>query len=409
MPSSPFLASACNSRAVKITAALTLAALTLAPRDTAAEEWIDKFQFHGFMTQAFAVADYTDGGPTPNEVILGIDEDGTSDYRFLALQFRYEISPDDLLVVQLSSRSLGDSPISKIEDEIELDWAFYERKLADRSSIKVGRIQIPVGIFNEVRDVGTLLPFYRPAFTFYREGSFTSETVDGLLVHHVFFDESDWSLDTSAFFGEYELVEQAVFVPDDPPALATAENVRGIQLWLSTPVSGLRFGLGGQKRNVTEGQERIFRPVGKGTPFDDTYASIEYSGNRFMFRGEIRRLDAVIDSPLFGFKSRAIDDINWFHVGFYATDKIHLFAQREASRVTQESDAFVRDVKQDQREDIGIALNYRFSSNVVVKAEYHWVQEEGLRFVPNGAGLLSPVSFSFDDGNYSILSLALSF
>lgn len=378
-----------------------------------AEDLSEKFQFHGFMTQAYAQSSYTDGGPTPNEVIVGIPEDGTTDYRFLALQFRYEISEQDLLVVQLSSRSLGDSPINKIEDDIELDWAFYQRRLTDNTSIKVGRVQIPLGIFNEIRDVGTILPFYRPPYIFYREGSFTSETVDGILLHHSFFGETDWPLDLDVFYGEYELVEQAVFVPDDPPAIAVAKDARGIQLWLNTPYSGLRIGIGGQKRDVSGGQEGIFRPIGGETEFEDWYVSAELPGQRYIARIEHRALTGKLNSPLFGFSSKAVDRVTWFQLGYYFTEKIHAFAQWEQSEVTQTSAAFTRAAVQDVRTDTGVSVNYRFSSNVVLKGEYHWVEEEALGFIPtpfpDGSFLLDPIVTPFKNGNYSILSLAVSF
>lgn len=376
----------------------------------AAEGWKDKFQFHGFLTQAYAVADYTKGGPTPIEVILGIDEDGTADYRFLALQARFEASPKDLIVVQLSSRKLGNSPINKIEDDIELDWAFYQRRLTDNTNLKLGRIQIPLGIFNEIRDVGTILPFYRPPFNFYREGSFTSETVDGALLHHTFFNESDWPLSVDGFYGEYELVEQAVFVPDDPPAIAKAKNVRGMQIWLNTPYSGLRVGLGGQRRNISEGQEGIFRPFGGETKFKEWYASLELPTDKYIIRAEHRRLNGILDSPIFKFASDATNNTSWVQFGYYFTEKIHAFAQWETSRVTQSSASFTHDVTTEDRTDVGISLNYRFTSNVVLKAEYHEVDEE--EFVPidvSGQVLLVPINIPFPDGSYSILSLALSF
>ena len=157
-----------------------------------------------------ADASLSSGGlisPTVDEVVLGIPEDGTWDYRILALQFRYAISEKDTFIVQFSSRSLGESPINDLEDEIELDWAFYQRKLGDSTRLKIGRVQIPFGIFNEIRDVGTILPFYRPPYVFYQEGSYTSETVDGIVLSHIFATESESSLELNLWIGEYEFIE----------------------------------------------------------------------------------------------------------------------------------------------------------------------------------------------------------
>ena len=208
---------------------------------------LSKLSVHGFLTQAYATADFAKGqfpAPHPDEILLGIPEDGTTAYRNLALQFRYEMTPKDIFVVQFSSRALGDSVIEEVEDEIELDWAFYERRLADHTSLKVGRVKVPLGIFNEYRDVGTILPFYRPAYSFYREGSITSETVDGLDLSHTFNPGSDWSLELDVYFGEYELIEFAPFLSEQQAVLAKAKDVIGAQLWLNTPIYGLRFGAG---------------------------------------------------------------------------------------------------------------------------------------------------------------------
>ena len=130
---------------------------------------LSKLTVHGYLTQAYADADFADGllvSPHTDELNLGISEDGTFDYRTMAIQFRYEISAKDIMIIQFSSRTLGNSPIESVEDEIELDWAFYERRLGDNTSVKVGRVQIPSGIFNAVRDVGTILPFLPSGFYF---------------------------------------------------------------------------------------------------------------------------------------------------------------------------------------------------------------------------------------------------
>ena len=100
-----------------------------------------------FSTERPPNPDGSPAGPTTQELSIGIPEDGTTDYRTLALQFRYDISDKDTMIIQLSSRALGIAPIGDLEDEIELDWAFYERRVGDNTSIKIGRILIPIGIF----------------------------------------------------------------------------------------------------------------------------------------------------------------------------------------------------------------------------------------------------------------------
>lgn len=394
---------------VNLTILLSIAMLLTLPLAAFAageDDASPKFHFHGFLTQAWADASFTDGGPRADEVIIGIPEDGTTEYRFLAIQFRYQITPKDIMVVQLSNRALGDSPIGLIEDDIELDWAFYERRLADVTSIKVGRIQIPLGIFNEFRDVGTLLPFYRPPFTFYREGSFTSETVDGALFSHIFFADKDWNLNFDFYAGEWELVEADVFDITAPPKIANAEDAYGVQLWLHTPVTGLRIGAGYQKRDITGGQEGIFRPVGESSELEDYYYSLEYVRDKFVLRAESRTFGGDVVFPQF--QARAFTTISYAQVGFHIHERFRIYLQSELAEINQHGAIFTEDISFDFRTDNGIAINYLFTPNIVLKGEYHEIESEESQNVPTPNGLM-PVYFQFDNGSYTIVSLAVSF
>lgn len=403
----------CPSVSAVLIACLTLASLCfVSPALAADDDDGKKFEVHGFLTQAIATADFSDMGPTAEEITIGIpDGDWTTDYRFLALQFRYQVSSDDIVIVQLSSRSLGNSPINQVEDDIELDWAFYERALGDNTSVKIGRIQIPLGIFNETRDVGTLLPFYRPTYVVYGEGTFTSETVDGLLLNHTFGAESDWSLSLDAYYGEYELIELQADDPTGQPLIATAEDVVGIQLWLNTPVLGLRFGLGGQQRDVTGGLEGLARPVGGATSFDDWYTSLEYLGEHWNLRAEYRDTSAVFGTPQ-TFLADATAVAYYAQVGYFFNEKFGIFLQHEVGEQTFDSATFTSSEQFDARTDQGIALNYRFNANLVLKAEYHEVDHELLAFIPifgPSGFMLDPFTIPSDNGSYSILTFATSF
>ncbi len=384
---------------------------------------LSKLTVHGFLTQAYATASFSEGGffsPTDDERILGIPEDGTFDYRAMALQFRYEISTKDIVIVQFSSRSLGDSPIEEVEDEIELDWAFYERRIGDDTSIKIGRVQIPFGIFNELRDVGTVLPFYRPAFTFYREGSFTSETVDGVVFSHTFAAQSEWSLDFDAYLGTWDLVESPSLGQGET-SLATADGF-GVSLWLNTPVYGLRLGAGYQQRDVSGGLEGLFRPVGGEDTFDDFWASFDYAGDRFVARAEYRTFEADPDEVFAGGEFPL-----WYgQLGYHPNEKLRIYVQAEFSDAKQPKEDFFQpvfgglpiteDVDIRFREDIAASLSYLFSSNLVLKLEHHFdVTTEQLGIVPVFAPPfpfpigLRPVTAVSDGGEYTILSFSVSF
>jgi hypothetical protein len=377
-----------------------------------------KLQVHGFLTQAYATANFVkrdpsvDTGPTFDELALGIPEDGTFEYWNVALQFRYQITPKDVMVVQFSSRRLGDSTISDLEDEVELDWAFYERRLTDNTTLKVGRVQIPLGIFNEIRDVGTILPFYRPAFSFYREGSFTSETVDGLTLSHTFWPESDWSLEADFWIGNWHQVELAPFLQGQ--AVETDEEGFGFQFWLNTPVPGLRLGLGAHERDTSAGLDGFNRPEGGETHFEDYYFSLEGIFDRWVIRSEYRNFEND-PGPFPAFMAGDfVAETEFFYVqlGFHFTEQLRLYVQSEYNDTTSSASIFTGSLTTRFREDTGIALNYLIRPDLVFKVEYHEVDGEdtGLVpvFTPQGV-LLDLFNVPQGTGDYAIVSLSASF
>ena len=374
-----------------------------------------KLQVHGFLTQAWAGGNFVDipaglpaATPTVDELSIGIPEDGTTNYRQLALQFRYEMSPKDLMIIQLSSRALGFSPIGKIEDEIDLDWAFYERKLTDHTSVKVGRVQLPFGIYNEIRDVGTVLPFYRPAFGIYRTGAFTSETVDGLVLIHHFAPESDWRFETNWYWGEFDEIELA----DENTVTFTQDvDCYGLQWWLNTPVPDLRLGLSLGTRKI---QNSIFLPgVEKSEPFEHWMFSVDYTVSRFTFRGEYQNTQT--EGTFEGVGTLDFDlDFYYVEAGVRVTDKFQIWAQYDKQEQDISAAIFTEPDKRDVRTDFGVSLNYFFAPNVVLKAEYH-EYEEGFTgyapvFLPPPVFFqLQPLFFTLDGGDYTIISLSVSF
>ncbi len=376
--------------------------------------FLDRLQVHGFLTQAYAESTFLTDEPVGTEQILGIPEDGTTDYRNLAIQFRYEISPKDIAVVQLSHRRLGKSPIHEVEDEVELDWAFYERRLGASGYLKVGRIQIPLGIFNEIRDVGTLLPFFRPAYLFYREGSFSSETVDGLMLGRSFRAPNRWRFDLDGYYGGWDLVEFApggVTGVDNPATIARAEDAIGFHLWVHTPSENIRFGGGGQRFNVRDG---FLRRPGEKTTWSDWHLSFDSEFGDFVLRAEYRQYNLLATS----LAPTPIDitlDSYYVQAGYQITPKLSIWGQIEKTDATRESASFFEPTQFRFWEDAAIALNYRLNNHVLIKAETHFLELDQVNVVdvlpggPGGGPLLVWQNTRLDGGRQTIVSLAVSF
>lgn len=330
-----------------------------------------KITVHGFLTQAYAASN--------GNQIAGISEEGTADYRSAALQVRADLTDRDAFVVQLSHERLGKSPIMGFREGVELDWIFYERRFGDRSAVKVGRVQIPFGIYNEVRDVGTILPFFRPSLDFYGEGSFNSETVDGLVLSHSFSPWGSWSLDADVHYGNFEFVAS-----DDSFYLNEVKDSRGFELWLQTPLPGLRIGAGGMRMDVRDTQ----LPSNPYVPWSVYHISVAGKFGRLSTNAEYSYWD---EGPW-------IWETTYVHLGYAVTDKVTVNGQVDWANLSVEG---YFDGEADNDKIFG--LNYEVRSNLVLKAEHHW--NKGYYVESPLADILAPPLKT----RFWILSLATSF
>jgi hypothetical protein len=248
-----------------------------------AQSLSDKLAVHGYLTQGYAASD--------GHQVVGIPHNGTFDYRRAALLFRFKGTPNDAFVVQLADRELSESPIDDVSHGIQLDWAFYERRLGSKTTMRIGKTPIPMGIFNETRYVGTLLPFYRAPLGFYQEGTFTCETLNGLVLTRMITPASQWKLSGSVFGGGFDYLQAGTVVDSSHPnpqylvTEAAVKNLLGAQLWLQTPLSGLRLGLGGERRD----DYGAFDGASASThDTHDWWASVDGSFDRLTARAEYR-------------------------------------------------------------------------------------------------------------------------
>lgn len=376
----------------------------------------NRLQVHGHMTQAYAEADFAEGGlltPAIDERIVGIPEDGTTDYRQLAIQFRYEISPLDIAVIQFSHRRLGTSPVGRAEDEVEVDWAFYERVIGKSSYVKIGRVPIPRGIFNEIRDVGTILPFFRPPLFFYREGTFTSETVDGIMFGRNFRADKATTIDADLYYGGWDVFEtidpNAGAIPPgadpDTAVLARAEDALGLHVWLNTAVPGLRLGAGGSRRNQGGG---VLAAPGKKITWWDWTSSLDAVFGKWVYRSEFQRRLFRTEIAFF-VPFTVIADTYYGQLGLLPTEKWRFYLQFERTDSRLSSDFFARSVEFTNLIDAAFAVNYAFSPNLVFKAEWHDIErDQNVPVTPPGV----PVEFLVQrarDGRQLIVSISASF
>lgn len=387
---------------------VTLPAAALAVRPAGAQLSSDKYQIHGFLTQGFAKSD--------SLPIVGIDDKGTANYRAAALQFRFMPTAKDAAVIQVANRHMGDSPVNRLENDLTLQWAYYQRRLPASLVAKVGRAPMPRGIYNEVRKVGTVLPFYRAPYNFYTE---SYETIDGGMLARTT-PLGAWELETSAFGGvvnfrqasrsatyapKFAMVNGAptmVGVTPGPDSVMLvnerAKNTLGTQFWLTTPIQGLRFGAGATRfdlnayQNLSGRNGRSVASVVQGA-VDGNFTRVQLRSEWEQFRvNEFLYTDHYVQG------------------GVKLTSKLALNVQREQTNVHAAARPIIAGIPDDKTPrtrvayrfglDQAVGVNYAFRPDVIVKLEGH---------ENTGRNYDRPVSSSGETGKYVIASMALSF
>ncbi|HEX7154065.1 MAG TPA: hypothetical protein VF618_21440 [Thermoanaerobaculia bacterium] len=332
-------------------------------------EWLSRLSLHGYISQAYAVSE--------DHPIFGIPTEGTTDYRDLALQFRYDADREHAFVLQLRQERLGDSPRQR--DDVELDWAFYQYNVSERLTFKAGRIPLPLGIFNEAGGPATASPFFRPPNEFYERG-YTSKTVEGVLGSVSFGTLDAWSFDVDGYFGQWKVDY------GDEGQQSDARNAWGGQVWVNTPVEGVRAGGGAYRCDVEA-------PYGETADYLMLHASIEADLERWRLATEY--LSGDLDQ--WG-RYRA-----WYaQAGYEVTPRFSVHARGAVARITALDDDYGTTTAT-LSEDLALSLNYAVHPAVVFKLEGH--TNEGFLREDRPQNLYDPPS----ETRYLIASVVASF
>lgn len=296
---------------------------------------------HGFLTQGFARA-------WQNPVAGAPTGEGTLDYRAVALQVGYTFSDVDKVVIQLSHRRLGVNILEGDANEVRLDWGFYERRVLGEGSVRAGKLPLPRGLFNEIRDVGTALPFYRAPFAIYHE---SAETFDGAAAGYRFFARSPWTLQVELYGGSYEFdyvrhTPEISFVET-----IAARSVHGAVAWVETPLPGTRVGVSGHR----------YRHSGEDDP--NWYDSWQLSGETMIdrFTGRIEYINA--DSRGYAYEAA------YAQVGYRLLGAVTLNAQSEHANVTVTIPG--QELKVGLIRDLAGGIAWMVKPNTVLKLEVH--------------------------------------
>jgi hypothetical protein len=340
-----------------LAAALCLTLGAAAP--AGALEVSDQLQLHGYGNWAYGK---TDG----NAYMNGHDE---GDYDRLEFSLSVTAQPAERTTVHAQLF------VEKEEEgaEASVDFAFAEYAFSPLLAFRVGRVKQPFGIYTEIYDVGTLYPFVSLAQGIYGPAGFVTEGYQGAGFTGRWNAESDWSIQYDLYGGE---MESALMMPAAAPeageeaAAETEEGEIDIQdmvggrINVSTPGEIMTCGVSaytGTSDNETSaaGDEEL-----RHTAFG---AHAELVVAATTIRAEYARQDAEEYTV-----NAAYGEASWKVSPHWA------LAVRYDWSDTELEDGAGVDATLLEHRDFGVAVNYFFNPNFVLKLAWHLV--EGNRF-----------------------------
>jgi hypothetical protein len=105
----------------------------------------DSLQVHAFASEG--------GLLTTTNNYLAFDENGSLEFAEAGINFRKQLTDNLSAGVQLFGRDLGGTDLNA-----QLDWFGLDYRWRDWLGIRVGRVKIPFGLYNDSQDIDAVLP-----------------------------------------------------------------------------------------------------------------------------------------------------------------------------------------------------------------------------------------------------------
>lgn len=104
-----------------------------------------KVDIHGFISQGYL---------SSNEYnyLAHNSKDGSFEYNEMGINFSSQLSDKLRIGVQFFARDLGDAA----NNRVTVDWAFADYRFQDYLGLRIGRIKLPLGLYNDTRDMDML-------------------------------------------------------------------------------------------------------------------------------------------------------------------------------------------------------------------------------------------------------------
>ncbi|MBA3029978.1 MAG: hypothetical protein FP816_14385 [Desulfobacteraceae bacterium] len=294
---------------------LTLALLVLMNIQGAWAVDMGDISVHGFVSQGYLKTDQNN--------FVDRTEDGTFEFNEAAINFSLEPMDSLRIGLQLMSRDMGDSG----NNDLYLDWGYADYRWKDSLGFRVGQIKVPMGFYNQNRDVDFLRTFvflpqciynenYRAFRTAYRGVEVYGNIPMGSLgdmEYEVLLGTPEMDTDEPLFKGMFQLYALGIGTPTYKDADIYLDYGLASALRWNTSVDGLRFGFSNLHAKVEADSTITGSPYTSGAnvsfvweqEYDYFYVlSSEYLWKNFKFAAEYSRKKSKTNYSYVGLVNR---------------------------------------------------------------------------------------------------------
>lgn len=329
-------------------------------------------EIHGFASQGFILTtgndyiapDTTHGSFQLTEVGLNLTKQLTDKLRFGIQAFAQNFA-------------LGGN------FSLKADWFYADYRARDWFGVRVGRLKIPFGFYNEVNDIDAArVPILLPQSTYPIQGRNFLFAQNGVELYGFARSRSAGALDYRLYVGTI-FIDPAILVPpgSDVQLQLNVRYVLGGRLFWEMPLPGLRVGASvlAVHLDVDAFAAGMTIPIANQSLL--SMASAEYAGRRLVLTAEYALWHSAQESPLpssnfTGTSERSYAMVTyraaaWFHPALYYALYFRDVHDRDAGYTLRQN-------------DVSLTLRFDLNEFLIVKLEGHLME--------GTAGLVAPLS-----------------
>ncbi len=338
---------------------------------------------HGFISQGFLYSD-------EYNYLAHNSTDGSFEYNEFGINFSKNLTDKLRMGIQFFSRDIGDASNNKVT----VDWAYGDYRFKDWLGVRAGRIKLPMGLYNEIRDVDMLRTSIVLPQGIYNDllrdtliavngvglyGNFDLGAVGGLEYQALsggIYSDPDSGVSKYMDDGVAEMGLEAIGATENGTAYAAS-------LRWETPVPGLRLGYSFWKSDPTNkiGANGVVMATMEGTT-KTHIGSAEFVWNDLTVVGEylLRQSDIKVGSSDVGkdmetyYVSASYVFTDWFTLGAY-------YSLYYPDKDDKDGDDLVAADEPDHgawEKDLAMTLRFDINPYWVFKVEGHYVDGTAL-------------------------------